>query len=88
MSNRSVISVHASTDLSERLEKLAKISRRSKSSLAQEAITEYVGTQEAFVEAVQAGIEDADAGRVFTTAEMLERASQRYLGKSYSPKTA
>ena len=87
MPDRSVISVHASTELSERLDRLAKISRRSKSSLAQEAIAGYVETEESFVASVQAGIADADAGRVYSTDEILERASQRYLGKSYSSKT-
>ncbi len=82
MSNRSVISVHTTPDLAERLERLAKLTHRSKSSLAQQAITGYVEAEESFIESVQQGIADVEAGRTYTTDEMREFFKEKYLNQA------
>ncbi len=83
MVDRSVISVHAKPETSKRLSRLAKATRRSKSFLANEAIEQYLAAEEEFVAGVRRGIEQIDAGQSSTTDEILDRASQRLLGKTY-----
>ena len=81
MPNRSVISVHASPELSRRLERLAAMTRRSKSSLANQAIESFVEAEEAFIESIAAGRADFKAGRILTTDEMRSHFKTRLLDK-------
>ena len=53
-----------------RLEKLAKATSRTTSFLAADAIDAYLDLQEWQVEAIKAGIADADAGRVVPHEEV------------------
>ncbi len=69
VNTRSVISVHTKPETSQRLDKLASLTRRSKSFLANEAIERYLVEEEAFVASVHEGIKDADAGRLMSTTE-------------------
>jgi predicted transcriptional regulator len=69
-SKRSVISVHTKPEVSERLEILSAATRRSKSFLANEAIEQYLSTEESFIASVEEGIADVKAGRVMTTEEL------------------
>jgi predicted transcriptional regulator len=72
-SKRSVISVHTKPEVSERLEILSAATRRSKSFLANEAIEQYLSTEASFIASVEAGIADANAGRMYTTEELKKR---------------
>lgn len=81
MPNRSVISVHASPELTERLERLAAMTRRSKSSLANQAIESFVEAEEAFIASIEAGRKDIKAGRVLTTDEMRSHFRANLLDK-------
>ena len=83
MAERSVISVHTKQETSKRLSQLAKATRRSKSFLANEAIERYLAAEEDFVAGVKRGIEQIEEGHSSTTDEILDRASQRFLGKAY-----
>lgn len=74
--NRSVISVHTKQDTSKRLEALALVTKRSKSFLANEAIERYLSEEESFVASVHRGIADADAGRIYTTEQAIERVKK------------
>ena len=74
ITNRSIISVHAKPETSKRLDKLASVTRRSKSFLANEAIERYLKEEEAFLAAVEQGKTDVAAGRVFSTDEARARA--------------
>jgi predicted transcriptional regulator len=49
-------------DLAKRLEILAKTTRQSKSSLASQAIEEFLTVQEWHIQAIKEGIEAADKG--------------------------
>jgi len=51
-------------ELSKRLERLAKSTKRTKSSLASEALEEFLTVQEWHINAVKEGIKAADAGKV------------------------
>ena len=67
--SRSVISVHTKPETTKRLNKLAALTRRSKSFLANEAIERYLA-EEDFVESIKRGMADVKAGRVHTTQEV------------------
>ena len=73
MANRSVISVHTKPETSKRLDKLASLTRRSKSFLANEAIERYLKEEEAFVQSVERGRSDIAAGRTYTTEQMRKK---------------
>lgn len=64
MAERSVISVHTDPEIRERLERLAKATRRSKSFLANEAITRFLDQEEWMIAEIEAGLADKAAGRV------------------------
>lgn len=85
MAERSVISVHTKPETAARLARLAKATQRSKSFLANEAIEQFLAAEEAFIEGIEQGIEEVEAGHAFTTDELLERAKERILSK---PETA
>jgi predicted transcriptional regulator len=73
MQTRSVISVHTKPETSQRLDRLAGLTKRSKSFLANEAIERYLNEEEAFVASVQRGQADVAAGRGVETAVARER---------------
>jgi predicted transcriptional regulator len=72
MANRATVTFHTTPELKERLDKLATVTRRSKSFLTNEAVERYLEAEEDFVSKIMQGIEDADAGRTYTSAEMKE----------------
>ena len=75
MAERAVISVHTEPETSRRLEELARLTRRSKSFLANEAIERYLEEEEAFVASVRGGITDAEAGRTHSTDDARRRVA-------------
>lgn len=77
MADRAVISVHANPELSDRLARLAKITRRSKSSLAKQAIEDYVAAEEEYIAKIEQGQADIAAGRSYSTDEALSLAKTR-----------
>ena len=56
------LTVRVDSEMANRIEKLAKATKRSKSFLAAEAIEEYLAVQEWQVHAIRAGMEEADRG--------------------------
>lgn len=58
-------------DLSKRLESLAKNTDRSKSSLAAEAIEEFLTLQEWHIQAIQEGVKAAEEGDIVSHEEAL-----------------
>ena len=65
-----VLTVRLSTELKERLDRLAKATARSKSWLASDAIARYVQLQEWQIQEIEAGIREADAGEFATDDEV------------------
>lgn len=82
MSDRAVISVHTKPEVSQRLDELAALTRRSKSYLANEAIERYLQDEEEYVASVRRGVADADAGRLFTTDDVRERLQAHVAGRA------
>jgi predicted transcriptional regulator len=62
MVNRATVTFHTSPNVKERLDRLATVTRRSKSFLTNEAVERYLADEEAFVAAVEAGLAQANAG--------------------------
>ena len=65
MADSTTMSVRLSTELKDRLERLAASTKRSKSYLAAEAIAEYVDLNAWQVEETRKAVEKADAGGPF-----------------------
>ena len=57
------LSIRIDSEMKKRLDVLARRSRRSKSFLANEAITAYLETEEWQVSEIRAGLKDLDEGR-------------------------
>jgi len=70
VAERATVTFHTSPETKARLDHLATVTRRSKSYLTNVAVEQYLAEEEDFIASVEAGIADADAGRVFTSAEV------------------
>lgn len=77
MADRATMTFHTSPEIKARMDRLAQVTRRSKSYLTNEAVERYLAEEEAFVAAVHEGIEDAEAGRVSSAADTKVRAKAR-----------
>ena len=71
MSGRATVTFHTSPDVKDRLERLALLTRRSRSFLANEAVERYLSEEEDFVDAVELGFAQADAGEVITHGDAV-----------------
>ena len=64
MADRAVLSVHTKPETRKRLEMLATAQGRTKSSLANEALEQYVSHQEWLVKEIEKGVVAADRGEL------------------------
>lgn len=64
MTERAVLSVHTWSETREKLEALAKVQGRTKSSLANEAIEQYVSHHEWLTSEIEKGLAAADEGQL------------------------
>lgn len=71
MSERAVLSVHTRPETRNKLDALAKAQGRTKSSLANEALEQYVAHQEWLAKEIARGVAAADAGE-FVSDEAME----------------
>ena len=71
MSDRATVTFHTSPDVKYRLERLALLTRRSRSCFANEAVEQYLSEEEDFVDAVELGLAQADAGQVITHGDAV-----------------
>ena len=67
------LTVRVSPALKDELDRLATLTRRTKSFLAGEAIADYVARELAIVEGIERGLEDLRAGCVVTHEEAMRR---------------
>lgn len=72
MTDRTTVTFQTTPETKARLDQLATITRRSKSFLSNVAVEQYLAEEEDFIAHVQAGIAAADAGQVFTGAEVKQ----------------
>jgi RHH-type transcriptional regulator, rel operon repressor / antitoxin RelB len=73
MADSTTLTVRLSSELNDKLERLAASTRRSKSYLAAEAITQYVDANAWQIEAIRKAICKADAGGPFVSDEDATR---------------
>lgn len=64
MAERATVTFHTTPETKARLDRLAELTRRSKSFLTNAAVERYLVEEEAFVAAVEEGLAQADAGQV------------------------
>ena len=70
------LTIRVSTDLKDKLDRLAHGTRRTKSWLAAEAVEAYVNRELQIIEGIQRGLADMAAGRVTPHEEVMARADQ------------
>lgn len=71
------MTVRLPVEVSQRLEKLAEATARSRSWLAADAIQRYLELEEWQISEIEAGLREADAGE-FATAEEVEAFFERW----------
>jgi predicted transcriptional regulator len=74
-----VVTVRLEADLRERLDRLAKAQRRSRSIVATEAIREYVKVNEWQIEETQKALAEADGGE-FASPKEVRRIMKKWMG--------
>lgn len=70
MAERAVLSVHTKPETKRRLEALSRATNRTKSSLANEALEQYVSHQEWLIREIEKGVAAADAGELVDDADV------------------
>lgn len=75
-----VVTVRLEPDLRQRLDRLAKAQRRSRSFLAGEAIREYVNVNEWQIEETQKALAEADRGD-FASPREVRRVMKKWTGR-------
>lgn len=73
MAGRATVTFQTSPETKARLTALAKVTRRSNSFLTNEAVEQYLASEEEFVASVMEGVEAADTGQVMSGAELKTR---------------
>jgi len=77
MNNPTLVSVRVKPEIAQRLELLAKATKRSKSYLAAEALEEYLDIHEWQVKAIQEGIEEISRGETESIEDVRKYWKQR-----------
>jgi predicted transcriptional regulator len=70
------ITVRVSTELRDRLEAIAKETRRSKSFLSNEAIERYVESEEEYIESIKQGMKELDEGKGIPHEEVMREIDE------------
>ncbi|MDX2112518.1 MAG: ribbon-helix-helix protein, CopG family [Alphaproteobacteria bacterium] len=71
------ISARIPKSLAQKIEKLSKYNKRSKSWLVENAIGSYVNHELSYIEAVEEGMRDIRAGRVHSHEEVVTRLKKK-----------
>ena len=64
------VTLRLEPDVRKRLDKLAKVTDRSRAALAAEAVRQYIELNEWQIAAIQEGVRDADSGRFIEHARL------------------
>lgn len=76
MNASTTMTIRVSSELKEKLGRLAQGTRRSRSYLAAEAVTAYVERELEVIEGIQRGLADVSAGRIVPQAQVTAQARQ------------
>ena len=66
MTTSTTMTIRVTAETKNRLEQLARITRRSRSFLAAEAVDRYLNTEQAIIDGIKRGQADAAAGQLVT----------------------
>ena len=77
MAETTTITIRVPVDVKERLDRLAELTRRSRSFLSAEALEIYTRNELEIVEQISAGVEDMEAGRVVPHEEAMAELRER-----------
>ena len=72
MSEIDTFSVRLPADVRRKVDKFAKVTKRSRSFIVKEAVVAYIDEREAYLEAIDEAIQEADKG-VFISGEAIDR---------------
>jgi predicted transcriptional regulator len=76
MTANTTMTIRISSEIKEKLGRLASDTRRTRSFLAAEAVAAYVDRELEIVEGIKRGLADVDAGRVVPHAQVMAEARQ------------
>ncbi len=71
MPDSTTMTIRLSSDLKDKLDRLAQGTRRSKSFLAAEAVSAYVDREVGIIEGIWQGLADGEAGRTVSHEEAM-----------------
>jgi predicted transcriptional regulator len=71
MSTSTTMTIRVSSEVKEKLERIANDTRRSKSFLAGEAVAAYVDRELEIIEGIKRGLADVEAGRLVSHDEAM-----------------
>jgi predicted transcriptional regulator len=74
MTKSETVTIRLNAELKEKLNRLAKDTRRSKSFLASEAVTRYVESEAEIVAGIHDGLKDVEAGRVQSHEDVMAKS--------------
>lgn len=87
MAETTTITIRIPVELRDRLDRLAQVTKRSRSYLAAEALAEFVADELAVVDDVLEGLADIEAGR-FVSHEQVVAESEKLFDEIYSRQAA
>ena len=74
---REQVSFKLETNTNQRLEALAAATRRTRTFVLEEAVNQYLNLNEWQLKSIEAGLEDAKAGRVIDSETLLKKWEKR-----------
>ncbi len=74
---REQVSFKLETNTKQRLEALAAATRRTRTFVLEEAVNQYLNLNEWQLKSIEAGLEDAKAGRVIDSETLLKKWEKR-----------
>ena len=72
-----LVSLRLDPEIRKRLDELARVTERSRASIAAEAVKQYIDLQEWQITAIQKGIEQADRGEFIDHAKLKAKWEKR-----------
>ena len=84
-SGTTTFTIRVPADVKKRLDKLAKVTSRTRSWLAADAVATYVTEQDWQLEEIEAGLKDADAGRIVPHEEVKRWLNSWGTGHEQAP---
>lgn len=86
MAETTTITVRIPAAVRDKLDRLAEVTKRSRSYVAADALAEYADSELKIVEGIMRGLEDAEAGRVTPHDEAMAQLRRRITKAAAKPR--